>query len=95
MRKYPPDVIRDAVARLHARCEKMPNGCLEWWGATSGPYRRIKVAVDGYVVPGPRAVVEQKTGESLAYMERVIWSCGNRRCLNPEHLSTRRPQYGR
>jgi hypothetical protein len=68
----------------------MPNGCMVWWGATKGPCQAIKVVVDGICVSGPKAVVIQKTGEPLSYMERVIWSCGNRRCLNPDHLSTRR-----
>lgn len=73
--------------RLKQRTRHMPNGCIEWIGATNTVgYGRIKL-------PGPiyrqahRVAYELAKGPIPEGMN-ILHECDNRRCCNPDHLRT-------
>lgn len=71
-----------AYARVMARTERTPSGCLEWQGARDrGGHGRI--SVDDRVVTVSRIVAEYHYGPSELC---ALHSCDNPPCVEPTHL---------
>lgn len=66
------------------------NGCLPWpYGKTTGGYGQLKV--EGKFVPANRYVCKIVHGEPPTPEHEAAHSCGNRDCVNPNHVSWKTP----
>lgn len=68
------------ILQRYAVCE---NGCWEWQGLRSGGYGRCKV--DNRTVPAHRVFYEHHVGP-IPDGHDIHHKCGNRGCVNPQHL---------
>jgi hypothetical protein len=97
--ELPPKSIRQALALTMAkssrqliddwlaqgRVERQPDGCLIWNGAiNNGGYPIKKIKGKSWMVP--RLLLTLDLGQEFTSHERAYQTCGNLRCVNPEHL---------
>lgn len=66
--------------------------CWEWKGEVQRGYGRFSLRVDGFQYRYPNMLVWKITNGEIPDKERVLNTCGNKLCCNPNHLFVGRGQ---
>lgn len=70
---------------IHARVVEQ-DGCLIWTGACGGSHGLPQVSVNGTVVAVRRVMWELVHERAVPAGRRVSPSCGNSKCIHPDHV---------
>lgn len=85
---YKPPALESTKASLRKQLEKWTatkGDCLVWFGRTH--YGNPVVNVKGKTVGAWKAFRIFLEGKHILEEEKYVRTCGNRRCVKPEHLS--------
>jgi hypothetical protein len=75
----------DPRARFMRKVRKLPSGCWRWGGPSyADGVGRFRLGDRG--VPPARAGWQLFKGECLPREARLLYLCGDARCVNPEHM---------
>jgi hypothetical protein len=89
------DQNQTPMQRVENRCRTNANGCWVWFGAVKNKQDPVPIfnnAVDGIITGRrtvQRAIYEFANKVKLPRNHAIVILCGNRRCCNPAHLTTR------
>ena len=81
--------MQHTLASIHARCVPADGDCLIWQGATSGGKSRPLPSIkhQGQSLSGRQLVMRLARKRKPSQQHTlVVHTCGNRLCLNPDHL---------
>jgi hypothetical protein len=92
MRRY---YLQTPMDRVEGKCKTNANGCWVWFGAVKNkldPRPTFRVLEDGYLKR--RKFVQRELYQLIHKVvlprnHSIFMTCGNKRCCNPEHLTTR------
>lgn len=73
------------IERFTKKYRVAPSGCHEWFAATTQQGRPMFAAASNRCIPAQRFIWELRFGP-IPVNHEVITTCGNRICVNPEHL---------
>lgn len=82
----------DVIARFTKKIEQKANGCWQWNGASRGD-----LGVANFSLPGGRIVAARRVAFKLwkgplPDGQRVLMSCLNEMCVNPDHMVVATPK---